>query len=441
MNEKDKNRPITHLALYLTENCNLACEYCFAAGHGKEDLPWERAKKAVDMLFRFAGDEKRVSITFWGGEPFLRFGMMRRVVEYGEDRAAALGKTIRFSAPTNATLLRPKSLDFCLEHEIALSLSLDGAEGSQGLRPLASGGSSFPLVRKVLPLIRERLGREAAIRMTCSAERASHFFEDVQFFLEQGFREIRFYPAFEGDWTAERVDAYRRQMEKLADHYRGFFRQGKREEIPRFRAFDDVFRRFLLREKGRSGDPEVEENLRRSYCGAGKTTICLSVSGDLFPCHRFVFYDREKKFYRLGNLTEGITEPERRREFQDIDIARGTSGGMSCTECDLWGICTYFCVAHNYDFSGDIYGIHPNVCRLIRILHGVCRGLYDDLKENEIFLQYMRYRLSRGRGRLSERLLGSLFEGTWEEMVDTVAERAWRYLEGEDERCPPTRPS
>ena len=64
---------VRHLGLFLTESCNLACPYCFAANMERREIDLEVARKALDLVVGPDNPTKKVSVSFWGGEPLLCF--------------------------------------------------------------------------------------------------------------------------------------------------------------------------------------------------------------------------------------------------------------------------------------------------------------------------------------------------------------------------------
>ncbi|MFC1679843.1 radical SAM protein, partial [Elusimicrobiota bacterium] len=100
--------PVVNLALFLTQSCNLRCSYCYGDGgsYGTGGKMTERtAFRAVDWLIEQSGKMKRVHLGFFGGEPFLNFPLMRKVVRYTLKKTRAAGKDVDFHATTNGTLL------------------------------------------------------------------------------------------------------------------------------------------------------------------------------------------------------------------------------------------------------------------------------------------------------------------------------------------------
>jgi uncharacterized protein len=85
--------------LNVTNQCNLACTYCYEFGADKIATPagkpkymaLETAKSSVDFLLAGSGNREAVHITFFGGETLMNFRLLRDVVGYANEQAAAQG--------------------------------------------------------------------------------------------------------------------------------------------------------------------------------------------------------------------------------------------------------------------------------------------------------------------------------------------------------------
>src|SRR5258705_2392497 len=84
----------------------------------------DTAIKAVDFFFRSPAPELKVE--FQGGESLLNFDAVRFVVEEVARRNVAEERQIDFVIATNLSQLTDEMLEFCAEHSIHLSTSLDG---------------------------------------------------------------------------------------------------------------------------------------------------------------------------------------------------------------------------------------------------------------------------------------------------------------------------
>ncbi|HEY0935163.1 MAG TPA: radical SAM protein, partial [Trebonia sp.] len=112
----------------VTLRCEHTCRYCQvsrqAAAKSDFDMSDETARKSLGLAFRTPSPH--LKIEFQGGEPLLNFPLIRRVVLEAERMNAAHGKDLAFVIATNLALLDDEILDFCAEHRIFLSTSLDG---------------------------------------------------------------------------------------------------------------------------------------------------------------------------------------------------------------------------------------------------------------------------------------------------------------------------
>lgn len=78
------------ITLELTERCNLRCKYCIynegQGGYrnfGNRDMTYEIAKQGIDDLIENSGDDS-IYVGFYGGEPLLKFDLMKRCIDYCE---------------------------------------------------------------------------------------------------------------------------------------------------------------------------------------------------------------------------------------------------------------------------------------------------------------------------------------------------------------------
>ena len=85
----------------------------------------------------------------------MNFPLLERVVEYANQQAAALGRSIDFSLTTNATLLTPAIIEFLSDNRIGVTVSMDGPpELHDALRVFANGRGSYDIIA---PKVRELL--------------------------------------------------------------------------------------------------------------------------------------------------------------------------------------------------------------------------------------------------------------------------------------------
>lgn len=147
------NRNVNELVLQVTKDCNFKCRYCLFTRknnidrcHEKTEMSWEIAKKSIDILFSHSADADSVSIAFYGGEPLLNFELIQKVVAYANDIFQS--KKIHYSMTINGSLLSQEVIDFLIEQEIHVGISLDGPLAIQNKHRkfYNSGGDTFNIV-------------------------------------------------------------------------------------------------------------------------------------------------------------------------------------------------------------------------------------------------------------------------------------------------------
>ena len=126
------------LILRLTDRCNLACRYCYAAydGISKTDMPFETAKAAIAL---FAQPGGKLKIQFTGGEPLLCAGLMQQIFQHVKSE----GIQTAFSIQTNGTLLTRETCAVLREMRCAVGVSLDGIGEANVLRVYPDGSPSL----------------------------------------------------------------------------------------------------------------------------------------------------------------------------------------------------------------------------------------------------------------------------------------------------------
>ena len=153
-------RKLSKITLQVTQNCNFRCKYCIYSedtnkkqrSHSQESMSWDTAKEAVDFLLMHSIDSKDINIGFYGGEPLLAFDLIKDVVAYAEK--VFKGKKLTYNMTSNATLLDEEKIDFLIEHDISLMISLDGPKKINDLnRVYPDGSGTYDTIMKKIQLI------------------------------------------------------------------------------------------------------------------------------------------------------------------------------------------------------------------------------------------------------------------------------------------------
>jgi uncharacterized protein len=129
------------LTLEVTQRCNFRCKYCSYSGkyyyqrtHSNNSMNFRVAKKIIDYFLTLVSSDKRTTtnknivVSFYGGEPLLEFGLIRKCVEYLRSKTKYLSINISFGITTNGSLLNSNVIEYLVKNTFSLAISLDGPE-------------------------------------------------------------------------------------------------------------------------------------------------------------------------------------------------------------------------------------------------------------------------------------------------------------------------
>lgn len=126
---------VTHhlpqLSLELTQSCNQRCRYCaYTYDVARTDHPrhmsLQTARNAVEVYLAHSAKAASRCVSFWGGEPLLRFETLRNVVKLVQSETAGAANAPFFQFTTNGTLIDHDVACFLAANRIRLLVSLDG---------------------------------------------------------------------------------------------------------------------------------------------------------------------------------------------------------------------------------------------------------------------------------------------------------------------------
>jgi len=199
---RENLKSIDSVTLEVTERCNLRCSYCIYGDEhadfrdfGTKDMNIETAKKAADFLFHYGCND--VYYGFYGGEPLLRFDLMKEAIEYTLSKKPA-DTQLYFSMTSNMTLMTEEIAEFIgsIENFIVLA-SVDGpAEIHDKNRVFANGQGSFDATMRGVKLLvdarkRHNIDRPMMFSAVLSPPYTKEKFNSIQKFI------------YEADWMPE----------------------------------------------------------------------------------------------------------------------------------------------------------------------------------------------------------------------------------------------
>lgn len=360
---------VTYIDLDLTVECNLRCTYCFKE-KWNEHMEERVAFDAVLWLLHASGPRKSVTVNFMGGEPLLRFRLIKKLVPFGKRRAAQIGKNIHFGMTTNGTLVTDEVVSFWRKWNMGFHTSIDGTPEVQNLnRPTTSGRGSSHLVEKSVPKVLEYRPQTTA-RSTVVPATAETLVDSYKYFRSLGYINVAFVPGGPSFWNPETIGAYEKQLLSVCDILINDFREG---QFIFLKGIDDAIQGII-------------RNKRPNHaCGAGRGLLLVDIHGDIWPCHRWNKDHHQP--WRIGNIYEQFDELVRAELDQPshTDLLE-----QNCEICIANKFCAGGCPAENLEETGKVYKRHPNACELTRVWARAGQYVHDVLlkERNATFLDH-----------------------------------------------------
>ena len=230
-----------------TQRCNLKCAYCtYESGEylfgrqpgSSKSISFDTAKMSLKRLWEIIKDRdnRKLTIGFYGGEPLLNFGTIKKIVSYAKELLR--NWSITFTMTTNATLLNQQIIGYLIENNFLTYVSLDGPQSNHdSKRVYPSGKGSFRKVMENLELIRntneeyyrERVYFSAVFSKDLSIENVIDFFSNNQLVKNNEARlgyvtstDTSYYDKYPYD-----AEQFNRTMDKVFESIKAKKREGK----------------------------------------------------------------------------------------------------------------------------------------------------------------------------------------------------------------------
>jgi uncharacterized protein len=372
--------PLQRIVLNLTNQCNLACGYCYEYSDDKisntagkpKFMNHGVAESAIDMLIHESAQRPNIHVTFFGGETLMNFPLLRSSVEYAKRKCSEVGKKVEFSLTTNGTLLTEPIVEFLSEHQIGVTVSIDGdKELNDRMRVFHDGRGSYDIiVPKIRMLLKRHRTNSIGARVTLSSgvSHVSRIYEHLT--QEVGFDSVGFSPATASpdrlySIGAQTMGNVLEGFETLAWQYRDYALQGRQHG---FTNATDTLK-------------ELHTGVSKAYpCGAGLGLLGVGTAGDVSLCHRFV----DSPVGKMGHVQNGGVDHEARNEFLNT---HHIGARYDCHTCWARPTCAGGCYHEAFVHHGQTSAANLHYCDWIRGWSDLCLRIYGEISiHNPAFL-------------------------------------------------------
>lgn len=310
------DRGITMYDILPTTGCNARCFYCFEQGMQVKNMTHDTADAVVRFIKNTRSPEGKIELSWFGGEPMLRLGIINRICKAVRDAGIPYHSTMI----TNGSLFTPELVekaknDWLLDK---VQVTLDGmGEEHERRKAYVDLPESYRITLENIQLL-VKAGIAVVVRLNMdpgNTESINTLYDHMKPQYTTGDR-IVFDPAIlsEGwfEWSAERSADQQAQL-------RNSWLQ-LRERIWK----DGFFRPRVL-----------SQDLPRWYCMANSSgSVTILPDGTLSMCQTGC----EGMYY--GNVRDGITKPEMVKKWKDrLNIREKCKACPYLPECTGFAMC------------------------------------------------------------------------------------------------------
>lgn len=386
-------RNFTNLHLFVVSlRCDHSCPYCQVSRQSENkaafDMTEDTADRALKIVFR--SPNPAIKIEFQGGEPLLNFDLIRYVVLKAKKINEIEKRDLQFVITTTLSLITDEILDFCKDHKIFLSSSLDGPEDLHNKNRPRPGKDSYSRFVDGLQKARDKLGYDAvSALMTTSPASLTSVREIIDEYLKHDLDGIflRHLSPYGFAIKTKSYDAY--NVERWLEFYReglDYIVELNKQGI----RFTEHFASLLLTKMFTSNDPGFVDLMNPS--GAGLSAVVFNYDGDVYASDESrMLREMGDTTFKIGNLHANSYEEIFTSEvlLNALDDSFTMSAPM-CTDCAFEPWCGAEPVFHHAIF-GDVLGRKPEseFCkRIMGVVRHLLRKMQEDPEAKEIFIRW-----------------------------------------------------
>lgn len=386
-------RNFTNLHLFVVSlRCDHSCPYCQVSRQSENkaafDMTEETADQALKIVFR--SPNPAIKIEFQGGEPLLNFDLIRHVVLKAKKINEVEKRDLQFVITTTLSLITDEILDFCKDHKIFLSSSLDGPEDLHNRNRPRPGKDSHARFVEGLQKARDKLGYDSVSALMTTAPASLPRVRDIiDEYLKHDLDGIflRHLSPYGFAIKTKSFDAYN------VDRWLEFYREGLDYIVELNKQgvrFTEHFASLLLTKMFTSSDPGFVDLMNPT--GAGISAVVFNYDGDVYASDESrMLREMGDTTFKIGNLHTNTYEEIFTSEvlLNALDDSFTMSAPM-CSDCAFEPWCGAEPVFHHAIF-GDVLGRKPESEFCKRIM-GVVRHLLKTMQTvpeaKEIFMRW-----------------------------------------------------
>lgn len=367
---KDKyhylNQPPFLNIIIPTLRCNLKCDYCQSCSGPnvkKKDLTKSRAKKIIDFIFSIPRPSKRVHIEFQGGEPLLKWDIIKYIIEYTKKESKKRKFLLpSFSITTNLLLINDKIIKDIINYRknrisFNVTTSLDGPRKiHDSQRKYPNNEGSYDKVIYSINLLQKKYKIRVSTLSVITQNSLFHEKEIIDELIKHDLTNFKFLPI---NLTGRAYDKYKKEKNNnlyiSAEQFFNFWKNSLEYIIKLNEKGVKIQEKSTVLLLSNLLSVKADYMCMRKPCGAGISQLEFGYDGTIHACDG----GKNVKELELGNI--------KTHTYKDIIMSQTISKLRSITSENLpicrncvWGPYCGYCVARGINQHGQFEPKIPN---------------------------------------------------------------------------------
>ena len=339
---KDKNDVLSELVLFITHSCNFQCRYCCAQGLYRKNphMDLETGRKAIATFLRLYPNNVK-TIVFFGGEPLLKFEVVRDLVKFTFQFCHANQIEMpRFGIVTNGSLLNSKVINFLKKYEIMTTVSLDGPSVVNDFqRIFPSGeGTHHIIVNRIKELRRTLHNFNIEVTVTRKTIESGFSVRDILLYSHAlGAKVSHITPVCGPNEEVALPQDYAQSIANSFKEAALYTMQSLLTENPVWLQYVCYILESL-----------ITKIPKKYLCFAGLGALTVFPNGDVYPCY-FLMDDR----LLMGNIFDSNFPGERFFRVKKLLLENAKDRMAPCKWCWARNIC-HSCYGFEFSLSNSL---------------------------------------------------------------------------------------
>ena len=350
------------LTIQVTEDCNMACTYCYQHNKSHKMMSFETAKKFIDLLLD--ADERSckyitstttpaVILDIIGGEPLMNIEVIDQLTDYFIEqciiRKHPWATNFRIGITTNGLLyFDPKVQEYIAKNRdhLSLNISIDGNKTLHDRSRIDKAGNpTYDRAMAAVNHFRNHWSGKNNInsKVTIAPDNIQYIAQAIIEMISNGYELINLNCSYEEGWKDEHGPELYKQLKTIAD----YVLEHDLEDKLYISMFDNL-----------NGTPWTKNCEDACWCGGAGLMIGVDPDGNIYPCLRYmpssVGYDREP--FIIGTVDDGfLATPEQCNRIKQFEgLKRSTQcEGLECANCQISTGCGD-CIGYTYEKTGSV---------------------------------------------------------------------------------------